>query len=189
MQKRDGGARPGGRGAGMMSEDPVIRPTAERQQHGRVRRMHEQLQDSDGAIGNPFKTVATLERMEANGTITATMRQAGERFRDDFTVAGLETLHAASMLRLPGGRGGDGMTGSQIDARRRLFAALDALGGPSSVCGSCAWYVLGAELTIKDFARRHHWTGRPVHQQTAGGLLLSVLSVLQGHYGLVKRAA
>jgi hypothetical protein len=65
-----------------------------------------------------------------------------------------------------------------------LAVALTALGGISSPAGSCIWHVIGCEWTVKDWALREGWSGRPLKQETAAGILVGALGVLQALYGL-----
>ena len=60
-----------------------------------------------------------------------------------FHLAGLDPIRARPMLRVPGtGREPD-LTERQLDARRRVHKAMQALGGIGSPAGSCIWHVLG----------------------------------------------
>jgi hypothetical protein len=68
-----------------------------------------------------------------------------------------------------------------------LAAALNALGGHDSAAGSCAWYVVGLEMSVREWAMRQGWGGRPVPPPQAQGMLVATLSVLAGHFGLVGR--
>jgi hypothetical protein len=74
-----------------------------------------------------------------------------------------------------------------MDARRKIGAALDVLGGHDSAAGSCAWHVIGMEMSIREWAMRQGWGGRPVAPPQAQGMLVATLSVLAGHFGLVPR--
>jgi hypothetical protein len=107
-------------------------------------------------------------------------------FRTLFRSAALDGLRATSLLRLPGG-GGDPMTERQATARQRVAAALDALGGHDSAAGSCAWHVVGLEMSVREWAMRQGWGGRPVAPPQAQGMLVATLSVLAGHFGLTPR--
>jgi len=66
--------------------------------------------------------------------------------------------------------------------------ALDALGGHDSPAGSCVWFVVGLEMSVREWAARRGWSGRPVPQPIAGGILVAVLGVLAAHFGLVSSA-
>jgi hypothetical protein len=43
---------------------------------------------------------------------------------------------------------------------------------------------VGCEWPVKDWALREGWGGRPLSQETAAGILVGALGVLQGLYGL-----
>ena len=66
----------------------------------------------------------------------------------------------------------------QLDARRRVQDALDALGGLSSPAGSCVWHVVGRQRSLRDWALRQCWSGRPLPQGHAQGILVAALGIL-----------
>ncbi len=74
-------------------------------------------------------------------------------------------------------------SGCQLHARRRVHAAMEALGGMSSPAGSCVWHVIGLQRSIRDWAMRQGWGGRPVRQEQAQGILVAALGVLAAHLG------
>ena len=61
----------------------------------------------------------------------------------------------------------------QLDARRRVHEALEVLGGINSPAGSCAWHVVGCERSLQDWALRQRWSGRPLPQGHAQGILVA----------------
>jgi hypothetical protein len=124
--------------------------------------------------------------MLANGTITQEMHDAGATFRALFYVAALDGVTRSALLRQPGGISDD-LSERSLDARRRVAAALNALGGHDSAAGSSAWYVVGLEMSVREWAMRQGWGGRPVPPPQAQGMLVATLSVLAGHFGLVGR--
>ena len=71
----------------------------------------------------------------------------------------------------------------QLDARRRVHKALQALGGLSSPAGSCVWHVVGLQRSVREWAIRQGWGGRPVRQEQAQGILIAALGVLAQHFG------
>jgi len=95
------------------------------------------------------------------------------------------------MLRVPGtGRGPD-LSERQLDARLRVHEALQALGGISSPAGSCVWHVIGLQRSVREWAIRQGWGGRPVRQEQAQGILIAALGMLAAHFGYfeTKRAS
>jgi hypothetical protein len=95
------------------------------------------------------------------------------------------------LLRVPGtGREPD-LNGRQLDARRRVHTAMEALGGIGSPAGSCIWHVVGLQRSVREWAMRQGWNGRPVRQEQAQGILVAALGVLAAHTGYdgVKRAS
>ena len=158
----------------------AIGPPPERRQHNRISRDLAQVVDANGAIGSPFRAESLLGRLERHGDIGQRERQAGEEFQRLFRLAHLDPLRAADMGQL---RDQPWRTTSTEWARYRLNQALDALGGHGSPCGACAWYVLGCETSMREWALRQGWRGKTVNQHAAKGMLLSALGILAKHFG------
>ena len=158
-------------------------PTPERRQHDRVTRDSETLADIDGAIGLPFRVESLLGRLERRGDITGSQRHAGEEFGRLFALAHLDPIRAADLLREER-TGSSAATHGSERARRRVLAALDALGGQGSPCGTCAWFVLGCEYSVRQWAMREGWGGKPLSETVAKGTLLGTLGVLAKHFGV-----
>jgi hypothetical protein len=76
------------------------------------------------------------------------------------------------------------LTDAQVAARERVARALDALGGHGSPAASCVWQVVGMQTSIREWALRQGWGGRPVSQENAQGILVAALGVLAKHYGI-----
>jgi hypothetical protein len=161
--------------------EQAIEPSPERRRHGRIERVSRQIADQRGDPARPFRAVDTLAAMERHGTITSSMRQAADDFRRDFQIAGLDTLRAMPLTRL-GGSGG-ALSDARLDARRRVHRALTGLGGPGSPAGSCLWHIVGLEQTLKGWALREGWSGRPIGEKTAAGVLIAALGALAQSYG------
>ena len=53
----------------------------------------------------------------------------------------------------------------------------------------CVWHVVGLQRSIREWAMRQGWGGRPIGEKQAQGILIAALGVLAGHYGYVKAAA
>jgi len=81
---------------------------------------------------------------------------------------------------------GIGISDAQVDARRRIGGALDALGGLGSPAGSCVWHVVGLQRSIREWAMRQGWGGRPIGEKPAQGVLIAALGVLARHYGYAR---
>jgi hypothetical protein len=166
----------------------IIAPPDERWQHGLVERERATIQDVDGAIGRPFRALGTLDLMLRHGSITREMFGAGERFHGQFVLASLEPLKAADPTRLPVPTFGTrhyGPHGSE-HARNQVMQALSALGGPDTHLGSCAWHVLGRELSLREWCVHRGWNHRPTN--FASGILVGVLELLRVHYFEPRRA-
>jgi hypothetical protein len=130
--------------------------------------------------------------MERRGAITAGMREAGEDFRARFAVAQLDPLRALDLSRLrfgeSGVRGAGDGPGLRIEAARdAVWRALQAVGGIGSPAGSCLWHVIGWERPLKEWAIARGWSWRRVSQESASGILIAALGVLEAHFGRVKK--
>jgi hypothetical protein len=166
--------------------EDLSKPSKWRLQHGTF---SEPIRDTDPETGSPVqhrRAVDTLGQMMANGTITPQMHEAGCIFRTLFRSAALDGIATSQLIRLAGATA-DGMTSRQIDARRRVAQALDALGGHDSPAGSCIWFVVGLEMSVREWAARRGWSGRSVSQPIAGGMLVAGLGILAMHFGLTPR--
>lgn len=168
-------------GVSILSER-VIKPSRWRKQHGRVEAVNDQMQDVDGNIGAPYRGIGLLDEWERSGKITREMRQAGDKFHENFHLACLDPIQAADMARIGGSPGPMKHRGS-IDARDAIRGALAALGGPESQSGCGAWYVLGCELSIRQWVERESWRGRRLNQHAAAGIMIGVLDTLKPHFG------
>jgi hypothetical protein len=142
--------------------------------------------DPDGRPVVHHRTVDTLGIMLRAGTITKDMHDAARDFQAQFTVARFDVTRCMPLIRLPGGGGPGDLTDAQVDARRRVGGALDALGGLGSPAGSCVWHVVGLQRSIREWAMRQGWGGRPVRIEQAQGILVAALGMLVGHYGYGK---
>ena len=139
--------------------------------------------DPDGRIVYHHRTVDALGKMLRAGTIDQAMHDAAKDFQADFIVAQLDPLRAVPILRVPGtGREPD-LSGRQLHARGRVHQAIAALGGISSPAGSCVWHVVGLQRSVREWATRQGWGGRPVRQEQAQGILIASLGMLAVHFG------
>jgi hypothetical protein len=142
-----------------------------------------------GRPARPYRAVDTLGAMERRGSITASMRQAGEDFRARFATAQLDPLRAPDWARLrvggsSGFRAGD-EPGLRIEgARNAVWRAILAAGGLGSPAGSCLWHVVGWERSLKEWALEQGWNGRRVSQEAASGILIAALGALEAHFGM-----
>jgi hypothetical protein len=147
--------------------------------------------DPDGRIVVHHRTVDTLGNMLRAGTIDEAMHDAAKDFQAAFIIANLDPLRALPVLRVPGTGREPELNERQLDARRRVHKALEALGGLSSPAGSCVWHVVGLQRSVREWALRQGWGGRPVRQEQAQGILIAGLGMLAMHsgYSKAKRAS
>ena len=167
-------------------------PTPERRQHGAIERLEHAIGDTAGHPSRPYRAVDTLAIMQRRGSITPSMRQAGEDFRARFATAQLDPLRALDLSRLRLGERslrseGDG-PGLRIEAARTaVWRAIQAVGGTASPAGSCLWHVLGWERSLKEWALQQGWSGRRVSQESASGILIAGLGALESHFGIARK--
>ena len=142
----------------------------------------------DGRIVYHHRTVDTLGKMLRAGTIAQEMHDAAKDFQAAFIVANFDPLRALPLLRVPGNGREPELHERQLDAQRRVHEALEALGGIGSPAGSCVWHVVGLQRSVREWALRQGWGGRPVRQEQAQGILVAALGVLAGHFGYDRAA-
>ena len=160
----------------------------ERRQHGAVELVPTVVSPTwrDGQRGL-IERLDTLTMMERRGSITASMRRAGEDFRNRFALAQLDPLRALDLSRLSLGdkpsHRGDHAPGLRAEvARTSVWRAVSAVGGISSPAGSCLWHVVGWERSLKEWAQEQGWAGRRVSQEAASGILIAALGALETHF-------
>jgi hypothetical protein len=113
------------------------------------------------------------------------------RIEAAFIVANLDPLRAIPILRVPGTGREPELNERQLDARQRVHQSLETLGDLASPAGSCVWHVVGLQRSVREWAMRQGWGGRPVRQEQAQGILVAALGTLAAHFGYseAKRAS
>ncbi|HMD64418.1 MAG TPA: hypothetical protein VKF83_10660, partial [Stellaceae bacterium] len=61
--------------------------------------------------------------------------------------------------------------------------AICAVGGLASPGGSVLWNVIGLEQTVKEWALSTGWSGRPIGEERASGILIATLCALEAYFG------
>ncbi len=163
--------------------EDLSKPNIWRRQHGGFTEPFRDADPDTGVVVTHRRAIDLLGMLEANGTITPVMRDAGDSFHIQFRTAALDTLGVGPMVRMPSGDASS-PTERSSRARHQVSAALTALGGAASAAGSCAWHVVGCGTSIREWAVRRGWGGRSVGHAQAQGILVAALGVLAGHYGL-----
>lgn len=164
----------------------LSQPTAWRRQHGDFEPPTPDVDPDTGGRVTHHRAIDTLGMMLANGTITREMHDAGTLFRTLFRSALLGPMGASSLARLPG-KSTRGMSDHHFRAQVSIREALDVLGGQDGAAGSCAWHVLGCELSVREWAMRQGWGGRLVPPTQAQGMLVATLTVLAAHFAMLPR--
>lgn len=162
------------------------KPSAEARQQRATRVVTEF--DPNGIEVTHHRTVDTLGLMLRSGAITSAMHAAGRDFQAAFTVACFDSMPRVNlnlMARSPSpAHDVYNFSDRQLAARERIARAIDALGGHGSPAGSCVWHVVGMQTSLREWALRQGWGGRPVRQESAQGILVAALGVLAKHYGI-----
>ena len=107
--------------------------------------------DPDGRIVVHGRLVDSIGRMRKSGAIDRAMYDAARAFQTAFIVASLDPIRATPVLRVPGAGREPDLSVHQINARRRVHAAMQALGGISSPAGSCVWHVVGLQRSVREW--------------------------------------
>lgn len=162
----------------------ALAPTPERWRKGDLALLPRAISDEQGRPSRPYRAEDTLARMQRQGTITAEMRQAGDDFHAVFVLAQLDPLAAPDLRRVPQGVRELPLAARAEEARRKIWSALKVLGGPASPAGACIWHVVGCGWTLKEWSLRAGWGGHVLTQESASGILVGALGVLQAFYGL-----
>ena len=94
--------------------------------------------DPDGRPAVHHRIIDTLGIMLRAGTITQEIHDAARDFQAQFTIARFDASAACRWCGSPGGGGQGDLTDAQVDARRRVGEARDALGGLGSPAGAAS---------------------------------------------------
>jgi hypothetical protein len=139
--------------------------------------------DPDGRPVVHHRVVDKLARLFHAGVITSEQHRAARAFEAAFAAAGLDPLRARPLDTAAGsGCHRQQLTEGQALARRRVALAIDALGGHHSPAASCIWCVIGHQMSLRQWALRQRWGGRPVRPDQAQGVLVAALGVLATHF-------
>jgi hypothetical protein len=126
-----------------------------------------------------YRVIDSLARLHHAGVITSEQYDAARAFEVAFAAAGLDPLRARPLDTVAGsGCHSPQPTEWQALARRRVAIAIDALGGHHSPAASCIWCVIGNQMSLRQWALRQRWGGRPVRPDQAQGVLVAALGVL-----------
>lgn len=141
-------------------------------------------EDDDEKVVDHYRTVDTLALMLRNGSITGPMHDAGQQFSLDFARAFGSGVASPKLDGLPGGTApGEMMVERNAGAARAVRQALDAVGGSASPAGSALWFVAGLGQSVREWALRQGWAGKPISVHEAKGILVAGLAMLARYYG------
>ena len=166
--------------------EDLSKPSQWRLQHSAFEPRSFDADPETGAVVAHHRAVDTLGMMLRNGTIGQELYDTGVLFRALFRKAAIDRVMTTAFLRLPGQRV-DHLSETNVHARIKISNAMDVLGGHDTAVGSCAWHVLGCETSVREWALRQGWSGRPIAPQNAQGMLVAALGVLAVHFGLLSR--
>lgn len=161
---------------------PVVGEDLIRPDGSLIRYVHEEDDEQQGVTH--YRTVDTLALMLRNGTITGAMHDAGQRFAQDFARAFASGVASSRLDGQPRGTSpGQMMVERNAGAARAVRDALEAVGGNGSPAGSALWFVAGLGVSAREWALRRGWSGRPISQHQANGILIAGLGMLARYYG------
>lgn len=165
-----------------MTAELVQLPTPERLRKHKIEIAQEQIQDANQGIGRPFRIIDVLTLLERRGTITKSMKVAGDRFRDDYDLAALDPLKAADPSRIPGLPSNPDYSRSMMEARDRVWKAFQALGGKGSLLADCMEWVVGRQRSIAGWAFTAGPGSVSMRAEAASGILQAGLDLLAKLY-------
>jgi hypothetical protein len=111
------------------------------------------------------------------------MYDAGQVFQASFILANLDNLRALPLVRQLGAGGPADFSDRQLLARRRVLRSIDKLGGVGSQAASVMWHVVGLQESLRQWAQRCGWGGRPIRPDVAAGFLAASLDILAREEG------
>jgi hypothetical protein len=153
-------------------------------QHGEVRRSPEPITDNDGNLVRVWSSAHWLTRALDAGKISPEECKAALKLQEDVWFAGLDPLQAVDATRLVVNRRlAPMLSDTQLQARRRVGGAMEALGGWDTPPASAALNVIGFDMKIETWAQTIGWRGRPIQPEDASRVLLTALVILRNHYG------
>jgi len=162
-----------------LMESAIIQPTPERMQHDPIVLSDQQIADSDGNIGSPWREIGIIPMLYERKAIDDVQVLAAFAYMDDFDTARMHPLRASPMEIM--GKGREELSNRVMKAKNRLWAARKALGIGTAVERS-AWAVLGMRYNFTEWVHRE---GGIFSDDTAKRLLIAALHDLVDHYGLV----
>lgn len=152
---------------------------------GRVAEWVSQAEKGTSHRTEHFRTVDSLGLLLRSGAITKPMHDAGQEFARAFVAAQYDYQSSVSFLHVSG-KSALTLTEHAAWAKKRVGAALDAVGGITSPAGCALWQVAGLGKSVKEWSVTAGWNGRELNDREAKGILVAALGVLCAHYGFLQ---
>ena len=126
------------------------------------------------------RDVDTLAMMLKRGDIGKVEFEAGRRFQEEFSLAGISGIRGINYESFGGGTGPANPTEYAAVCGTSVYRVLERLGGMNCLPGRAVWNVLGLGRTMAEWASAE---GRDVRE--AKGTLVGAISLLAKAYGYV----
>jgi hypothetical protein len=163
-----------------------IGPTREQIRKGGIDRLPNTIADEHGLISRPWRHRATLATLYERDVISKDELAAGEAFRVRFRHACFDTLAALDPGKVPNTYSPLVAGEHQLVSRDYVWSRICALGGLVSLPGSCAWNVVGMEVSLRSWGIERALHGRAMDERECRGILRSVLAMLAVDYNSIK---
>ncbi len=163
-------------------------PTPERRRRGleedlQVQRVAAPLRPNAADAAVVYYVPDMMAQLHRRGAITSNMAHAASRFHHNFVTAGFVGLRAAKLTRAAQSTGGIAREPEQmLDAREKIYFVCDRMGGFQNPGFQALVNVVGEGRSLRDWAdmeRRQPWR---LNGDSAKGVLICALGVLDGLY-------
>ena len=127
------------------------------------------------------RRIGLTERWMRDETIEPRHHAAATHYAMDFEAAQLRGRYGVmDMERVDRSTAdNDGAIGRVVDAKRRINVAMAVLG---KIAGDAIWFVIGEDMSLREFAQRQATSGRPISVNEVKGRVISGLDILADHY-------
>ena len=159
--------------------EPDNCPSPERKTHDDVDRVPYRVIDADGRASAPCRSKDILTLLAEKDVIDKSTLHAAEVFREKFYTACFNQLHSTDLLgSVRSARTHEDVVTIKVKrAQNYVISRIDQLGGGESFAGSCAWHVVGEQMSIYSWILRCPLPTK-INAHTGRGILLAVLNML-----------